>query len=451
MVRYCEEMLGIDWLVDRVTTELDTQGRLANTLMIFTSDNGMAWGAHRFGQEKAIPYASPVPLYMTWPARWGTEPRTVDEYASNIDLAPTLCAIAGCELGPYPGGQSSSDGVSLLRLLDGSVDRLDRTGLLESNLSGTLPWTAIRTTGNHPRGLWHYVEYSGGERELYDLAADPWELRNIAGTAGTADLMRDLAAELAALRQEGRPSGAPTATIRILLDSLPNNARDFAFTGALGGFVLDDDGNATRPRQRTFSGLAPGSYRISQTKVDGWSLVGLSCTPPEATDRSTLTATISLAEGEFVACTFTNALRRPDGSIATSASGTYKGGNVYSATPIAEQTQTRVGVSPGATYRYWVRLQNDSSRQDSFLVAGQPSGTSRMTVRYLVAGVDVSNAVNAGSFRIGPLAPGASNTMVVEIKVAGTAVAGDQKTVLVALRSAAEPSRVDVVRAIAVR
>ena len=57
----CREMLGIDQTVGRVVEELRQQGRLDNTLLVFTSDNGMTWGAHRVA-GKRVPYATPVPL-----------------------------------------------------------------------------------------------------------------------------------------------------------------------------------------------------------------------------------------------------------------------------------------------------------------------------------------------------------------------------------------------------
>jgi len=56
MVRNCEAMLGVDRAVGQVVDELEAQGRLHNTLLLFTADNGIAWGAHRLGQNKMWPY-----------------------------------------------------------------------------------------------------------------------------------------------------------------------------------------------------------------------------------------------------------------------------------------------------------------------------------------------------------------------------------------------------------
>jgi arylsulfatase A-like enzyme len=205
---YCREMFGIDALVKSVTDELEAEGRLDNTLLMFTADNGMGWGAHRWPQMKVVPFATQVPLYMTWPDRWGTTPRVVSEYVSNIDFAPTFCAIGGCALGPYATGQSAPDGVSLLNLIDNGTP-LGRDALLESALLGdytkNLPaWAAVRTTPLNPLGLWHYVEYVSGERELYNLTNDPYELENLAGRPAQASVQAALAQRLRQLLNEGR-------------------------------------------------------------------------------------------------------------------------------------------------------------------------------------------------------------------------------------------------------
>lgn len=208
MVAYCREMFGIDMLVKRVTDELEAEGRLDNTLLVFTADNGMTWGAHRKPQQKNVPYATPVPLYMAWPTGWGTTPREIDDYVTNIDLAPTFCELGGCTLGPYPTGQDEPDGRSLVALID-QGEPLGRDALLESSPLGDaskgIPgWAAVRTTPQSALGLWHYVEYASGERELYDQVSDPYELNNLAGDPGHTSVQVALAQRLAQLLAEGR-------------------------------------------------------------------------------------------------------------------------------------------------------------------------------------------------------------------------------------------------------
>jgi arylsulfatase A-like enzyme len=248
MKTMCEEMLGVDWLIKRVTDELAAEGRLDNTLLVFTADNGMAWGQHRLGQVKQSPYAEPVPLYMSWPARWGSAPRTIDDIAVNIDLAPTFCDLGGCTLGPYPGGQAHADGVSLLPLLDGTAESTGRDAVLGASYSKR-PYTGLRTTPSNPLGRWHYIEYKDGFRELYDLANDPWELDNLAYEASTASLRSQLAARLAQLRREGRGAAKP-----------PRADGTIAFAGSTS-FVGNNIYSATAiPDQtRKRSGVSRGS------------------------------------------------------------------------------------------------------------------------------------------------------------------------------------------------
>jgi N-acetylglucosamine-6-sulfatase len=215
MARYCEEMLGVDWAVEQVVNELDAQGRLENTLLVFTADNGMAWGAHRLGQAKRQPFTTPVPLYMSWPAGWGTSERKINELTSNIDLAPTFCQVGGCSLGPFPTGQALPDGLSLVPLITGEVANLGRDALLERHADPALTrhWYGLRTTDLHPAGRWHYVEWSTGERELYNLATDPWELNNLASSSATASLRATLSTRLAQLKAEGRTTARPDGSI----------------------------------------------------------------------------------------------------------------------------------------------------------------------------------------------------------------------------------------------
>jgi arylsulfatase A-like enzyme len=123
----------------------------------------------------------------------------VDELVSNIDIAPTLCAIADCEMGPFPSGPPDADGLSLLPLLDNETDQLARTQVREQSGPG-YPWLpeswSVRTTAQHPLGRWRYSEYETGERELFDAVADPWELENLAEDPAHAETVGRLAADL---------------------------------------------------------------------------------------------------------------------------------------------------------------------------------------------------------------------------------------------------------------
>jgi arylsulfatase A-like enzyme len=197
MESICETLLSVDDALARVVAELRMQGRLADTVFILTADNGMGFGSNRW-IHKAAPYTTQIPLFVSWTEGRGSSPAESDVWLSNVDMAPTLCAIGGCLMGPYRSGRWSSDGISFLDMIAGSTRDSSRDFLYEehrqwfSNHEAS-PWRAVRTTDRSPLGLWHYIEYDSGERELYDTSGgqcrdwvpgspgDPCELTNVAG------------------------------------------------------------------------------------------------------------------------------------------------------------------------------------------------------------------------------------------------------------------------------
>ena len=169
----CETMLSADEELQRVRDELLSENR-TNTLYVLTDDNGMTFGAHRW-PTKNVPYATPMPLFFRWAGSslLGNAPREENATVSNVDLAPTFCQLAGCEMGPYPNG-FSADGMSFLSVLTEGADSLPRSYVYTQ----TSKWHGVRSTDSNPIGRWDYTEYNSGECELYDLANDPWELTN---------------------------------------------------------------------------------------------------------------------------------------------------------------------------------------------------------------------------------------------------------------------------------
>jgi arylsulfatase A-like enzyme len=161
---------AVDRAVGRLLDALQDTGRLDDALVIFTSDNGLLWGEHRW-LKKEVPYeeAIRVPLVVRADA---IATRSRDEHlVANVDLAPTIAEAAGVDL-------PTADGASLLPLMRDETPRW-RTALLIEHVRGTNPiptYCAIRT----PNQL--FVRYETGERELYDLVSDPAQLENLAGT-----------------------------------------------------------------------------------------------------------------------------------------------------------------------------------------------------------------------------------------------------------------------------
>lgn len=216
LVGVCEDMLGVDQLVGLVAQQQAARGRLDDTLLVLASDNGFLFG--EFGVHgKHVPWSVPVVLSMAWPRAMGVTPRSSAFPTSNIDLAPTFCAVAGCVMGPYRSGQAAADGISLLPVLLGEPPP-SRTALLSvmlarNPITGMPPWSAVTTYEGDPLGRWHYIRWDTGRRELYDLMRDPWEMHDVAADPAFAEVRRALERRRRALMTEGteRPP-EPAAT-----------------------------------------------------------------------------------------------------------------------------------------------------------------------------------------------------------------------------------------------
>jgi arylsulfatase A-like enzyme len=190
----CEQSLTVDWVVGKVIRALRDAGRLDDTLQIVTADNGWLMGDHRI-IGKVHPYATPVPLYVRWPAVLENRQRTVTEPVTNLDWLPTFCDVAGC-------GVPNADGMSILPLITGEADRLDREFLFVELLydNPRFPddprarpgYTGVETTLGYSDTRWAFTRYSNGEAELYNLSEDPHRLENLYGKKGYRKVTRDL-------------------------------------------------------------------------------------------------------------------------------------------------------------------------------------------------------------------------------------------------------------------
>jgi N-acetylglucosamine-6-sulfatase len=201
-VAQTRSLLAVDEAVDRIVGALRQTGRLRDTLIVFTSDNGLAWGEHRWTRKEA-PYEESirVPLVVRFD-RLVAAPRLDRRLALNIDLAPTIVALAGSD-------PASSDGRSLVAALRDAPGAWRRDFLIE-HLQGANPVTtycAVRSTTHL------YVEYRDGSIELYDVENDPFQLDNRAGDPSVAGIRRSMAARLAVLCDPPPPDVAPIGPV----------------------------------------------------------------------------------------------------------------------------------------------------------------------------------------------------------------------------------------------
>jgi arylsulfatase A-like enzyme len=186
--RSFETLLAVDDAVRSIVEALQARGDLDHTVIVYVSDNGFSFGEHRWVKKTcAYDPCVRVPLLVRYPlAAHRVEPIQV----SAVDLAPTIAALAGVTP-PTP-----LDGVSLAPLLsDGDSPPSTRPVFAEWIGDERIPgWWLMRTM------RFAYIELATGERELYDLAADPYQLTNVVGDPAYADVVGRMSAALAEFR-----------------------------------------------------------------------------------------------------------------------------------------------------------------------------------------------------------------------------------------------------------
>lgn len=198
--RYMQDYLAcvqsVDDNVGRLVAWLDQHGLRENTLVVYTSDQGFFLGDlgmydKRFMYEPSLR----MPLLMRWPA--GIQVRGVQEaLAINADFAPTFLEIAGL---PIP---ADMQGRSLSPLFAGERPAAWRTSMYyryyhDPGHHNTRAHYGVRTETHKLIYFWTKDQW-----ELYDLSADPHELRNLVDDPAQQATLARLKAELARLRTE---------------------------------------------------------------------------------------------------------------------------------------------------------------------------------------------------------------------------------------------------------
>jgi choline-sulfatase len=212
----------LDRNVGRVLDALDRGGRAGDTLVLFTSDHGYFVGQRgRFEKHACLDPAVRTAVLARWP---GVIPagRASAALASLVDLAPTVLVACGL---PVP---LELHGRSLLPLWQGEADThrnrvyLDYADNAEAGVR-TDRWKLVYCAGTR---LWRDGYAAPGDPRpwvrLYDLAADPGEVVNLAGLPAVAGVGEELLTDLAdhVRRTDRRPVPAgddPLAVLGALL------------------------------------------------------------------------------------------------------------------------------------------------------------------------------------------------------------------------------------------
>jgi arylsulfatase A-like enzyme len=200
-----ESLRAVDDGVKQVIGTLGAMGRLRNTYVIFTSDNGFFFGEHRLLGGKFLAYepATHVPFLIRGPGiKQGS---STGELTANIDIAPTILQLSGAS------ADKSIDGRSLVPFLEDEDLRSRRPILYESfvetsdveaqgQISGASTSSARpggATASRQPAeatasllappkdyagirlGPYKYIAWPTGEKELYNVNKDPYELNSL--------------------------------------------------------------------------------------------------------------------------------------------------------------------------------------------------------------------------------------------------------------------------------
>lgn len=186
-------LLAADEMVAALVAALEKAGTLDQTYILLTSDNGYHLGEHRIAQAKGSPYeeAIRVPLVVRGPGVPAGQ--TIASLASQVDLAPTFAAWADAAVPEFV------DGRSLAPLLAREALPVWRqTALIASIVERREGSTKQPGFGALRGERFVFIENFTGERELYNLTQDPYQLDNRAASVD-ANRIAALSQRLAAM------------------------------------------------------------------------------------------------------------------------------------------------------------------------------------------------------------------------------------------------------------
>lgn len=185
---------AIDEGIGQILKTLEETQQLDRTLIIFTSDNGYFHGDHGLGDKRAAYEESiRIPMLIRYPA-WIKPGTRIPATVLSTDIAPTMLEVAGVK------PTAEMKGKSLVPLLRGKTKSLRADFYCEYHAEAQFPriptWRAVRSD------RWKYVDYPENPtwNELYDLQADPYEMKNLIGEAKAP--LAQLKARLEALSRE---------------------------------------------------------------------------------------------------------------------------------------------------------------------------------------------------------------------------------------------------------
>jgi len=193
---YMRVVASVDDNVGRMLDFLDESGLAENTVVIYTTDNGMFVGDHgmfdkRWMHEEALR----IPLLVRYP-REIKAGSVVDGFALNVDFAPTILDFAGVEI------PADMQGRSLRPLLDGQTPADWRTSFYYHYYEHPGPHNVAKHEGvrTDRYKLLHYTDTD--ESELIDLTEDPHEYHNVYDDPAKAAVVEEIESQMADFRRQ---------------------------------------------------------------------------------------------------------------------------------------------------------------------------------------------------------------------------------------------------------
>ena len=171
----------MDAQVGRILNALDEAKQTENTIIVFTSDHGLAMGSHGLrGKQNMYEHTIGIPMIFSGPSI--PQNRSVDGQAYLRDLLPTICELAGVKI-----EESTIDGRSQVPVILGEIESLYE-----------YVYGYFRDSQRMIRGVrWKLIDYPIAKRQqLFDLKNDPFELSDLANDPNHAKVKQDLSRRL---------------------------------------------------------------------------------------------------------------------------------------------------------------------------------------------------------------------------------------------------------------
>lgn len=253
-------LLAVDEAVERFVTTLRETGQLDDTIILFVSDNGFYNGEHRLPNSKSIPYEQGLRVPMIIRGPGFAKNATVTAPVSNVDLAPTIVRATGATAERVMDGRPLQDPASPDRATFHEAKLSPDTLVAEGG--SKLDLTVVRTR------RWKLIHHKDtGERELYDLLADPHELQSLHDAPRQTPIRDVLARELLALE-----SCTGAACVRDVVPPRPSCIPGRLRLGGGGARGVALGSEATTALVRIGSPRAVGSDRWTWCRAGGGQL-----------------------------------------------------------------------------------------------------------------------------------------------------------------------------------